>query len=194
MSRNLKDTITYGRPKIKSNPFIPCKTGDKRVPRKPKVRGVEWEIMGKTPEFPSPKSNLTKVRVKNSKIKLASSNWGEKGSLGSPRMLSSKVEKYCWWNCGPGLPVLTKFFQKDTCPSWKFFGNYLCRLPEGGCKEKTNQGGKEDRRSQTRLEQTYKTKNKLSRKITNPLTEIAIKLRKIPYLTKLDLLLKLFFS
>ena len=53
---------------------LPCKTGDVRVPRKPKVREKEWGIKGKTPEFPSPKSNLTKVRVKNSKYKLTSSN------------------------------------------------------------------------------------------------------------------------
>ena len=52
------------------------------------------EIMGKTPEFPLPKSNLTKVRVKNSKIKLASSNLGKR-SLGSPWMLKSKEEKDC---------------------------------------------------------------------------------------------------
>ena len=45
---------------------IPCKTGDISVPRKPKVREIEWEIMGKTPEFPSPKSNLTKDRIRNS--------------------------------------------------------------------------------------------------------------------------------
>ena len=34
----------------------------------------------------------------------------------------------------------------------------------------------------------------ISRKITNPQTEMAVKLRNVPYLTKLELLLKLFFS
>ena len=38
-------------------------------------------------------------------------------------MLKSKVVKNCWGNYGPGLPVLTKFFQKDSCPTQKFFGN-----------------------------------------------------------------------
>ena len=55
-----------------------------------------------------------------------------------------------------------KIFSKGLLPNPKVLREFiLCRLPEGGCKEIPTKGGKEDRRSQTRLEQIYKTKKKL---------------------------------
>ena len=53
------------RPKVTE---IPYKKGNKKVPRNRRFGKRNGQNLGKTPEFPSLKSDLTNVRVKSSTI------------------------------------------------------------------------------------------------------------------------------